>query len=407
MNVPPRNLRILVVTNLYPPHSMGGYEERCRCAVEGLRARGHTLTVLTSAVRFTDRPDDAYDYPVHRTLIPVGFFGYPWTRMPKLGAIEAANHAALRTLAQDTQADLVWVWNLGGLGKSLLLTAAASAPLVCDISDHWVLRGIPADPWLMWCRRHPHLARVHRWLRPSVPSCAISTLPLGAAYCTSLALRELTVGGGFSQLNHCPIIPCGVAIDRFTHSVHQRDAGPLRLVYAGRLHPDKGIATACTAVSHVPGVQLDIIGAGDKDYEQQLRATFSDQPCLRFLGRRNAHDMPGCYPGYHGLIFPSEWAEPFALTPLEASCAGLAVVGTTTGGSGEFLIDGETALCFRAGDVADAVRAIIRLRDDPLLGQHIATRAQQVVRERYSERTMIDALEYHLRTTVTQAKGAA
>ena len=40
-------MKILVVTNLYPPHHVGGYELGCRDVVEKLRARGHTVRVLT------------------------------------------------------------------------------------------------------------------------------------------------------------------------------------------------------------------------------------------------------------------------------------------------------------------------------------------------------------------------
>jgi hypothetical protein len=40
-----------VVTNLYPPHHIGGYELGCRDVVEKLRSRGHAMRVLTSSFR--------------------------------------------------------------------------------------------------------------------------------------------------------------------------------------------------------------------------------------------------------------------------------------------------------------------------------------------------------------------
>src|SRR5699024_2367511 len=40
-------MRILVLTNLYPPHHYGGYELACRAAVEDWRARGHEVEVIT------------------------------------------------------------------------------------------------------------------------------------------------------------------------------------------------------------------------------------------------------------------------------------------------------------------------------------------------------------------------
>ena len=33
-------MRILVLSNLYPPHGLGGYEERCKTTVNALRGAG-------------------------------------------------------------------------------------------------------------------------------------------------------------------------------------------------------------------------------------------------------------------------------------------------------------------------------------------------------------------------------
>lgn len=44
-------MRILVLSNLYPPDFLGGYELGCRQAAEALAAAGHDVLVLTSAPR--------------------------------------------------------------------------------------------------------------------------------------------------------------------------------------------------------------------------------------------------------------------------------------------------------------------------------------------------------------------
>src|SRR5512139_1085971 len=41
-------MRVLVVTNLYPPLYQGGYEVRCAQVAEALVRRGHQVCVLTS-----------------------------------------------------------------------------------------------------------------------------------------------------------------------------------------------------------------------------------------------------------------------------------------------------------------------------------------------------------------------
>ena len=44
-------MRILFLSNFYPPVSRGGYEQWCQEVADGLVARGHEVTVLTSDYR--------------------------------------------------------------------------------------------------------------------------------------------------------------------------------------------------------------------------------------------------------------------------------------------------------------------------------------------------------------------
>ena len=161
-----------------------------------------------------------------------------------------------------------------------------------------------------------------------------------------MALRALTAKNGFS-FPDSQIIYCGIDYDRFYTPVHARNqTKPLQMVFAGRLHPDKGIETACKAAMRCPAnsVQFDIYGDGDAEYVAHLHATYGDCPHIHFRGKVAGHELAEIYPRYDVLIFPSEWEEPFALTPLEAAAAGIAIIGTTTGGSGEFLCHEKTAL---------------------------------------------------------------
>ncbi len=42
-------MKILVISDLYPPYQVGGYEINCKDSVEALVDRGHEITVLTSS----------------------------------------------------------------------------------------------------------------------------------------------------------------------------------------------------------------------------------------------------------------------------------------------------------------------------------------------------------------------
>ena len=118
---------------------------------------------------------------------------------------------------------------------------------------------------------------------------------------------------------------------------------------------------------------------------------------VHFLGKIPRAELPGIYAAHDVLIFPSEWDEPFAITPLEAIASGLVVIGTTTGGSGELFRNRETAMTFAAGDAADCARAIRELCADRELFGQISFNARLVVRSQHTLDAMVDKIERSLK----------
>ncbi|MFN0078825.1 MAG: glycosyltransferase, partial [Prosthecobacter sp.] len=142
-------MKILVLTNLYPPHYIGGYELRCAAITEALRSRGHDVRVLTS-----NHGSGQSEPPVERSLRIHGYYGHPWLGLRKLKQLELHNNRTLRHAIATFQPDVVHVWCMGGLSKSFCLTLQQlNVPAVYDVSDHWVLRSLAADVWLDWWNR--------------------------------------------------------------------------------------------------------------------------------------------------------------------------------------------------------------------------------------------------------------
>ena len=110
-------MRILVLTNLYPPHNIGGYELRCRDITEALRRRGHEVSVLTSNQTIGE---DTCDYRIDRRLQLHGFFGHPWGGIRDLVGLETNNNAILRESIDSFNPDVIHVWNLGGISHFML-----------------------------------------------------------------------------------------------------------------------------------------------------------------------------------------------------------------------------------------------------------------------------------------------
>ncbi len=80
---------------------------------------------------------------------------------------------------------------------------------------------------------------------------------------------------------------------------------------------------------------------------------------------RPREELPAAYAEADALLFPVRWEEPWGLVPLEAMAVGTPVVATGTGGSGEYLRDGENALVIgRDAEPSDLSGALRRLAGD-------------------------------------------
>jgi glycosyltransferase involved in cell wall biosynthesis len=408
-------MRILTITNLYPPHYIGGYELRCEVIVKALRARGHQVEVLTSDYGIESDAPPAQDEGVDRSLKINGFYGRPWLGIRQLRELEIYNNRQLRDAVERFRPDVVHVWNLGGISKSLILSLQGlNIPTVFDVSDHWIARSLVGDVSLRWWNRHdaplPHRllraawrqAGVRRRWQSEAPTNPLTDIRFSRIYFCSAALREITVGKGY-DVGHGAVIHCPVDVKRFDGTPRSVDAPLKKLLYVGRLSEDKGALTALKAMALVKeafdGV-LHLYGSGDAEYTAQLRQFASEQKLRVEFRTASAAEMPAVYRQYDALLFTSEWKEPFALTPLEAMASGLPVIGTTTGGSAELFRDRENALTYPAGNAGELAHQILDLEREPALRVAIARQGHREVREKFNEPRIVSQIEAYLRETI-------
>ena len=195
-----------------------------------------------------------------------------------------------------------------------------------------------------------------------------------------------------------PVVPPGIPLPRFPTKVKPGHVEPpLRVIYAGRLHPEKGVHTAVEAVSSlrlqgVP-VELTLAGKGTAEYERRLHQVSSpSKEAVRFLGWVDRGRIPALIRDHDLLVFPSIWPEPFGLSQLESMATGTPVVSTDRGGLAELILHDVNALRFEAGDADDLADKMARFLREPALGPRLAQEALKRVRTRYSIDSYVDGL---------------
>jgi glycosyltransferase involved in cell wall biosynthesis len=404
-------MKILVISNLYPPHEIGGYEIRCRDVIERLRSAGHEIRVLTSDHHVDGRPEENQPH-VSRRLQIHGMYGHPWLGIGALRKLERHNHRALVDELASFQPDLVHVWNMGGISKSLLLRLeAGSIPVVYDVSDHWIARSLRADVWLGWWNtaRGPAasvlrsllgMSGIRGMISRETPTASWDTLRFARIYFCSAFMRDLTKSRGW-PVGHASVIHCGIDTAAFTvKSDHTCFA---KLLWVGRLAEDKDPLTAVRALAacEETNLTLDLYGHGDAGYIAELDAEIARLGLAGRVTRKSAPaaEMRRLYSQYDALIFTSNWGEPFALTPLEAMASGLPVITSLDGGQAELARHGENCLVAEAANPALYASRIAEMAASPALRSSIAATALEEVRRRFDIAVITSEIETFLKAS--------
>lgn len=127
-------------------------------------------------------------------------------------------------------------------------------------------------------------------------------------------------------------------------------------LFAGRLAPEKGIATLIHAAARA-GERLVIAGTGPE--EEALRATAEETGAdVTFAGYLTGEPLKRTISGAKALVLPSEWYENAPVSLLEAYALDRPVIGARIGGIPELIEEGETGLIAAPGNAEDLARTL-------------------------------------------------
>jgi glycosyltransferase involved in cell wall biosynthesis len=227
-------------------------------------------------------------------------------------------------------------------------------------------------------------------------------------------VRNILVDAGL-PLENARVIHGGTDVERIGNVI-ARDfvKRPLNLLYAGQLENHKGVHTAIEAVSLLvedlgkDQLHLTVVGSGHPKYEAYLRKMAHHKrvdDVITFNGAVPKEKMPAIMQKADVLVFPSIYEEPFARMTQEAMLAGLVVVGTTTGGTKEILIEGENGLTFKAEDAVGLANQLARLVMDTDLCQRLSEAGRATVLENFTLDRMVDEIEKYLIEVLRRSEG--
>ena len=186
-----------------------------------------------------------------------------------------------------------------------------------------------------------------------------------AVVAVSQAEKNLLLRRGFNPEKLVCILNGPVGSVRETLAADTGEMQTPSIIMVCGLHARKGVADMLAAFAEIspafPRWHLNIIGSGPD--KPKLEREIADRGLTRahLLG---SVPHPKRWLERSAIFVTCSYAEPFALSTLEARGAGCALIGTRVGGTPEALAFGEAGLLFEAGDRATLKAHLTRLMAD-------------------------------------------
>ena len=361
----PGQRTIVQVVPYYPPH-LGGMENVARTIAEGLAER-HEVEVLTTTC---------------------GAPGVP--------RVERAGNLTVRRLRTVEFAHMPIS---PGLFGHLL-----RAPRTAIVHVHVAQALTPEIVWLAAVlRRRPFIAHFHLDVDPSgrwgrIFLAVYKRRILGRTL--RAASRVIVLSDGLARFlveryrvrpEAIVVAPNGVGPEFRPASVTAtREPGPCRLLFVGRIAPQKALPRLLHAIAlmHEP-VDAAIVGDGEDSASVQNLASELALTNVRFVGTQLGEDLVRWYQWADVFVLPSEKEGGMSLVVMEAMASGLPVVATDVQGTGEALAG--TGL-LTSPDPESLAAALDRVADDPALRAELAARSLLRAQE-YSWPRLVQRLE--------------
>lgn len=218
------------------------------------------------------------------------------------------------------------------------------------------------------------------------------------------------------RAERCTTIYNGVDSEAFSPSTAERNVGAAhRIVYIGRISPEKGLHVLLDAFEHVlarrPDTHLEIVGP-EFVAPVEFIVGLSDDPVVIALSRFYAGDYGahlrsraknGLLRGHVSFagelpreqlitrlqeakifVFPSIASEMLGISALEAMAAGLPVVASRICGLPEVVEDGKTGILTERDDPVGLADAILRLLENPEMARSMGAAGRRRVQEKFS-----------------------
>ncbi|MDB9525410.1 glycosyltransferase family 4 protein [Oscillatoria sp. CS-180] len=386
-------MKILFVSNVFPPHVRGGYEIGCLELARQYQLNGHSVVVASSEV-----PPSLRTYPsptdidVRYVFLPVKYYDaaynkqfeqnsvYIYERTMAFGGYLESNCIALQRLLELEDPDLIWIFNPLGLGPVGVLDTCVSSgkKILIHLMDD--IDGVVSDYTKVFNFQN-------KWSLLKQEIVAIS--------CSK---KIFLANNKIGKFNRNETIYNWVD---FTKSRHEKDTTDFkveskksifkrfRVVYFGQINAKKGVmfiyelSKRIAASSLKSQILIEIYGSGDlaEWLRNELDKDKEVNEVLKFKGFLEKARLFKRLEEADLALFPLSKDEPFGYAPVEAVMKGIPIMLTKEVGCSELFTDEEVIFIQDRSDIDELYEKLVWCLENQKRLASMIFNAQETVRE--------------------------
>jgi glycosyltransferase involved in cell wall biosynthesis len=426
-------MKILYISNGYPPHRWAGTETYTAGIAEGMHASGHQVHVLCIGNWDTgDHYWNGFSDDIHHE-IPVRRLNVNWMKSPdpfKYLYDNPVTGEYLKNYLREIRPDIVHTTSCDTLSASVLrVIREAGLPSVLSLTDYWFLcpqitllrsdgencDGITTAWQCLRCKLWN--SKIYRWPSRLLPERIVSRmLSIVSKYpiitrqrglrgmAGNMVERKAFLKRALNQADfritasrfalnlfvtngvQAPIrvLPYGHDLS-WLASYHEKTPSPkIRIGFIGQIVSPKGVHLLLEAAlslyqSFGDKFSLKIYGDLNKnlDYSHMLQNLSKKMDNVQFLGTYLHGHSSDVYAGIDVLVVPSIWYD-FPLIIYEAFATKTPVIATNLGGMAEAVTHNVSGLLFERGNADDLAKQLKRLLEEKDLLEKLRTGIPQV-----------------------------
>jgi len=365
-------MNIGIITNFYPPFVRGGAEQVAWRTAEELYRRGHRVFVV-STKRFESPTDIAYPIVDRRAETVYRFFPFNFYHI-----VDAYKHAfplraawtavdlwnpmpsrVLRGILKQERPDVMITHNLKGIGMQTASEIRCQG--IYHIHTlHDVQLSVPSG-LLMYGREKTFLNNpISRWMYEKVTKSIFQSPQIVLS--PSRFLASLYHERGFFPKSRMEILP-NPTPDMQVPIRPARQAGPIRLLFAGQLEKHKGILMLLDLLEKL-SVPSELHIAGEGTLAKQISKRAAADKRVVYHGFISFEYLLKLFDICDATVVPSLCYENSPTVISDSFLAGVPVIASDIGGIGELVQEGSNGLLVLPGNKEALAAAIEKMAKD-------------------------------------------